>query len=48
MLATALFSSPVLAAKNVGNTSQKGSLLIYPAIDVTPEDRFRYTRRDLE
>ena len=38
MLATALFSSPVLAAKNVGNTSQKGSLLIFPAIDVNPED----------
>ena len=38
MLAIALFSSPVLAAKNTGNTSQKGSLLIFPAIDVNPED----------
>jgi hypothetical protein len=38
MLATALFSSPVLAAKNTGNTSQKGSLLIFPAIDQNPED----------
>ena len=38
ILATALFSSPVLAAKNTGNTSQKGSLLIFPAIDVNPED----------
>lgn len=38
ILATALFSSPVLAAKNVGNTSQKGSLLIFPAIDIDPVD----------
>src|SRR5215469_5913115 len=36
LLGGALFSSPVLAAKNVANTSQKGSLLIFPAIDVNP------------
>jgi hypothetical protein len=37
-LAATLLSSPALAAKNVANTSQKGSLLIYPAIDIDPED----------
>jgi hypothetical protein len=31
-----LCGSPALAAQNVGNTSQKGSLLIFPNIDVTP------------
>jgi hypothetical protein len=38
LLGGALFSSPALAAKNVANTSQKGSLLIWPAIDVDPVD----------
>src|ERR1700739_3981251 len=38
LLAAALFSGPVWAAQNVANTSQKGSLLIFPAIDVNPED----------
>src|SRR6266436_3806334 len=38
LLSAALFSSPALAAHNVANTSQKGSLLIFPAIDVDPED----------
>jgi hypothetical protein len=33
-----LSNSPALAAKNVANTTQKGSLLIYPAVDVTPDD----------
>jgi len=36
LLGGTLFSSPALAAKNVASTSQKGSLLIYPAIDVDP------------
>jgi len=35
----ALFSSTALAAQTVANTSQRGSLLIYPAVDVDPEDR---------
>jgi hypothetical protein len=34
LLAAALFSSPAFAAQNVANTSQKGSLLIFPLIDV--------------
>jgi hypothetical protein len=38
LLSAALCSSPALAAQNVANTSQKGSLLIYPAVDVDPED----------
>ena len=36
LLGGALFSSPVLAAKNVATTSQNGSLLIFPAIDLDP------------
>ncbi len=38
LLAVALFSVPAFAAQNVGNTSQKGSLLIFPLIDVRAED----------
>ncbi len=38
LLGGALFSTPALAAKNVANTSQKGSLLIYPKISVDPAD----------
>jgi hypothetical protein len=38
LLGGALFSGPALAAKNVSSTSQKGSLLIYPKIDVDPVD----------
>ena len=34
LLAAALCSGPAFAAQNVGNTSQKGSLLIFPLIDV--------------
>jgi hypothetical protein len=39
LLSIGLSSSATLAAQNVANTSQKGSLLIYPAVDVDPEDR---------
>jgi hypothetical protein len=38
LLTTALCSSPALAAQNVANTSQKGSLLIFPAINIDPQD----------
>jgi hypothetical protein len=38
LLAAALCARPALAAQNVANTSQKGSLLIFPAITVDPED----------
>jgi hypothetical protein len=38
LLSAALGSSPALAAQNVANTSQKGSLLIFPIISVDPED----------
>jgi len=38
LLAAALCSGPALAVQNVANTSQKGSLLIYPLINVDPED----------
>lgn len=38
MLMAVLFSSPALAAQNVGNTSQKGSLLIFPAVTIDPEN----------
>jgi hypothetical protein len=38
LLSAALFSSPALAAPNVANTSQKGSLLIFPSIVVDAED----------
>src|ERR1700740_2368266 len=38
LLSAALFSSPALAAKNVANTTQKGSLLIFPDISVDTED----------
>jgi hypothetical protein len=37
-LAAALFSSPAFAAQNVANTSQKGSLLIWPEITVDVEN----------
>ena len=37
-LVVLLSNSPAWAANNVANTAQKGSLLIYPAVDVTPED----------
>jgi hypothetical protein len=37
-LAVALCSGPALAAQNVANTSQKGSLLIFPLISVDPEN----------
>ena len=38
LLAAALFSSPAFGAQNVANTSQKGSLLIFPLIDVRTVD----------
>jgi hypothetical protein len=38
LIAGGLFIRPAFAAQKVANTSQKGSLLIYPAIDVDPED----------
>ena len=38
LLAAALCSSPAFAAQNVANTSQKGSLLIFPLIDVRTEN----------
>jgi hypothetical protein len=38
LLAGALFSSPAFAAQNVANTSQKGSLLIFPLITINPEE----------
>jgi hypothetical protein len=38
LLAAALCARPALAAQNVANTSQKGSLLIFPAISVDPGD----------
>lgn len=34
----ALFTTPAFAAQNVASTSQKGSLLIFPLIDVRTED----------
>jgi hypothetical protein len=37
-VAAALCSGPALAVQNVANTSQKGSLLIYPLINVDTED----------
>jgi hypothetical protein len=37
-LASALCCGPVMAAQNVTNTSQKGSLLIWPLVDVDPAD----------
>jgi hypothetical protein len=39
IIAAALFSGPAFSAQNVGNTSQKGSLLIFPLIDVRPQDK---------
>src|SRR5262249_25689584 len=36
LLAAALCARPALAAQNVANTSQKGSLLIFPLIDTDP------------
>ncbi|MCI0735086.1 MAG: hypothetical protein L0Y50_02240 [Beijerinckiaceae bacterium] len=36
-LAAALCAGPAFAAQNVANTSQKGSLLIFPLINVEPE-----------
>src|SRR6516164_6384128 len=38
LLAAALCARPVLAAQNVANTSQKGSLLILPLITIDPVD----------
>ena len=38
LLAAALCSGPAFAVQNVANTSQKGSLLIYPLINVATED----------
>jgi hypothetical protein len=38
LLTIALSNRLALAAQNVANTAQKGSLLIYPAVDVTPTD----------
>jgi len=38
LLAAALCSGPAWALQNVANTSQKGSLLIYPLINVDTED----------
>jgi hypothetical protein len=38
LLAAALGGGPALAVQNVANTSQKGSLLIFPLIDVDPAD----------
>jgi len=38
LLAAALCSGPARAAQNVANTSQKGSLLIFPLINVDPEN----------
>jgi hypothetical protein len=38
LLAAALCARPALAAQNVANTSQKGSLLIFPLIDTDPVD----------
>jgi hypothetical protein len=38
LLAAALCSRPALAAQNVANTSQKGSLLIFPFITIDPVD----------
>jgi hypothetical protein len=38
LVGCALLSSPALAAKNVASTSQKGSMLIFPAIDVDPAE----------
>jgi hypothetical protein len=37
-LVAALWGGPAWAVQNVANTSQKGSLLIYPEINVDPED----------
>jgi len=36
LLGAALCSGPALAAQNVANTSQKGSLLIYPLVTIDP------------
>jgi len=38
LLAAALCARPALAAQNVANTSQKGSLLIFPFITIDPVD----------
>jgi hypothetical protein len=38
LLSVALFTGPAFAAQNVANTSQKGSLLKFPNIDVRDED----------
>src|SRR5215831_13725381 len=38
LLAAALCARPVWAAQNVANTSQKGSLLIFPLITIDPVD----------
>ena len=38
LLVAALFVTPAFAAQNAANTSQKGSLLIFPLVDVRPEN----------
>jgi hypothetical protein len=38
LLSAALFTSPAFAAQNVANTSQKGSLLKFPLIDIRSAD----------
>jgi hypothetical protein len=38
LLAVAFCARPALAAQNVANTSQKGSLVIFPLISIDPED----------
>jgi len=38
LLSAALFTGPAFAAQNVANTSQKGSLLKFPLIDVRAQD----------
>jgi hypothetical protein len=38
LLAAALCARPTLAAQNVANTSQKGSLLVFPLITIDPVD----------
>src|SRR5215469_402714 len=38
LLAAALCAQPALAAQNVANTSQKGSLLIFPIVSIDPGD----------
>ena len=46
--ALALCVGPAFAVQNVANTSQKGSLLIFPLINVDTEDSVKYADRDFE